>query len=633
MIKISLKGRHLQIDATEDREILSGVHRAFFELAAGYERDAGMGFYFLKDARANIETLAETIEYLKESRKSFTLDDGVNQILDEIETTEESFEFASREGIAVKKQAATSLKIPHFKRKLKPYQVRSVQHLISVFHGANFSVPGSGKTTIVYAAYALLRKQGIVEKLFVVGPQSCFMPWEEEYLQCFGETARSARLTEGKLNRRMIYEGAEDYDLFLCTYHTLPRDLAEIKELCRNNKVMVVLDESHNIKRFEGGTWSEAVLEIARYATRRVILSGTPAPNNLEDIWTQMTFLWPDKHILDTRDRFAIRLKEKRGVEQIRKAIKPFFIRIQKNELMLPKQNFNRVIVEMNPNQANVYKALSIRILAELSLAPEDVRKLREWRKAKMVRLLQAASNPTLLTLYSDEFDIPPQSGEGMSVLQILEKYPRFETPAKFEKVKLLTYELVTSGQKVIIWTAFRHNIEMLRKMFQDLDPLRLYGAIPADASENEELNREQQLRLFRDPNGPAVLLANPAACAESISLHKICRHAIYLDRTFDCGRYMQSLDRIHRIGLAHDEEVNYYILKCSSTIDETIDDRLLEKESAMKELLEDTEIPIGAFDLPEKDKYALGREEEEEEDFNATVRDLKRHYKDFAPS
>lgn len=44
-----------------------------------------------------------------------------------------------------------------------------------------------------------------------------------------------------------------------------------------------------------------------------------------------------------------------------------------------------------------------------------------------------------------------------------------------------------------------------------------------------EALTREEIIQEFINPSsGVDVLIANPAACAESISLHKTCSHAIY---------------------------------------------------------------------------------------------------------
>ena len=169
-----------------------------FELAAGYQRDVAAKRYTLNAPSTKPDILIDTIEYLKDEGLDFEVDATVQSLLNEIKVTEQSFSTAVTAGLKVKKTAMPSLKIPGFQRRLKPYQIRSVQHLISVYHGANFSVPGSGKTTIVYAAFAVLQAQQILDKLFAIGPRSCFMPWEEEYFQCFGKNALGARLTGEK---------------------------------------------------------------------------------------------------------------------------------------------------------------------------------------------------------------------------------------------------------------------------------------------------------------------------------------------------------------------------------------------------------------------------------------------------
>jgi SNF2 family DNA or RNA helicase len=241
-----------------------------------------------------------------------------------------------------------------------------------------------------------------------------------------------------------------------------------------------------------------------------------------------------------------------------------------------------------------------------------------------MVRLLQAASNPTLLYQYSQEFEIPPLSSDGTSLIELIEKYPKFETPAKFQAAVELTEKLLSEGKKVLLWTTFIHNIQMLSESLKSIKFFTIHGAIPRDDNENEIFNREKEIREFKSSKDPCLLIANPAACAESISLHKYCHDAIYLDRTFNCGQFIQSMDRLHRIGLDQDEIVNYHILIAKNTIDETIDRRLDEKHETMIHVLED-EIPIGDLEIvgPE-----LENENEEAADFAATVMDVKKFLK-----
>jgi SNF2 family DNA or RNA helicase len=153
-----------------------------------------------------------------------------------------------------------------------------------------------------------------------------------------------------------------------------------------------VIDESHYIKRFAGGVWSETLLTIAPNAKRRVILSGTPMPNGYMDLWSQMTFLWPSKQVLGERNAYKNRCDDVAQQVEIKKEIRPFFYRVKKSDLQLPKPKTNKAYYDLKPIQAQIYHALSIRLITELKLQPDDRQKLKQWRKAKMVRLLQAAS-------------------------------------------------------------------------------------------------------------------------------------------------------------------------------------------------------------------------------------------------
>lgn len=615
MISINITNGDLIVeDKTND--IFDWKNRAFFNISMAFEVDEEKNRYVYSEKNEYQNALKEIVNYLKEEGAEFTTDDKVASLITKIENQESEFDEVKEN---LKKKIAIS-RVYSLQRELKPYQVKGVEHFLKVKQGANFSVPGSGKTTMAYAYFDNLRKVDIVNKIFVVGPFSSFLPWEEESEKCFGKKINSARLVGPK--RQTYYLQSANYELFLCHYQTAANDILEIIDLCNRHKILLVIDESHNIKRFDGGVWSNALLTIAPYAERRVILSGTPMPNGYMDLWSQMTFLWPGKQLLGERNAYKKHCDDVSQQDAIKKVIRPFFYRVKKSDLKLPKPLFNKTAYSLKPIQSQIYHALSTKLLSELNLQTKDRQKLKQWRKAKMVRLLQAASNPTLLNQYSEEFEIPPLSTDGTSLIELIEKYSRFEIPAKFEAAIKLVKQLLGEGKKVILWTTFIHNIKMLEKSLNNFNHYIIYGAIPRDDKEDEEFNREKQIREFKSTNKPSLLIANPAACAESISLHKICHDAIYLDRSFNCGQFIQSLDRIHRIGLEQNEIVNYHILIANNTIDETIDKRLDEKHNTMIKVLED-EIPIGTFDVEGHEMEQT--ESEEEVDFNETIKDIRK--------
>ena len=94
------------------------------------------------------------------------------------------------------------------------------------------------------------------------------------------------------------------------------------------------------------------------------------------------------------------------------------------------------------------------------------------------------------------------------------------------------------------------------------------------------------------------VMVANPAAAAEGISLHTVCHHAIYLDRNFNAAQYLQSEDRIHRIGLAPDQDTVIEIVECVGTVDETVRQRLEFKVGQMAAVLEDSSLHIAPVSM-----------------------------------
>ena len=113
------------------------------------------------------------------------------------------------------------------------------------------------------------------------------------------------------------------------------------------------------------------------------------------------------------------------------------------------------------------------------------------------------------------------------------------------------------------------------------------------------------------------------------MSLHKnlngynVCNHAIYLDRNFNGAQYMQSMDRIHRIGMDTSVTVEYHRIIGKNTIDEVIDRRLDEKWRDMLNTLNDD--MLESLDIDPAPKYM--DEKEFNKDYQATIDYLKNAY------
>ena len=225
------------------------------------------------------------------------------------------------------------------------------------------------------------------------------------------------------------------------------------------------------------------------------------------------------------------------------------------------------------------------------------------FAKARLIRLMQVSTNPALLQKPIDEFFIEQGISnetfiDDSQILGQILNYKNLETPKKFLVAGELINEIIKQGGKVVVWATFIQNISDFQDYLSSIgvESKILYGATPIEQNEPDENieTRESIIREFhKDDSSFKVIIANPFAVGESISLHKVCKNAIYLERTFNAAHFIQSKDRIHRFGLKPDDKINYYYVLSDNATDRTIHERLEYKERRMMEIIENEPIPL----------------------------------------
>lgn len=277
----------------------------------------------------------------------------------------------------------------HFtERILRSFQMRDLMRLLALRNGANFSVPGAGKTTVTFALH-LLASRGD-RKLIVVAPKSAFTAWREVVGQCISDDAPDwvkepfTVLTGGpEALRRGLSSGA---NRFVTNYEQLLNIPDLFASFLAQNPVHLVLDESHRMK---GGLTVKrgiVLLNVASLPVRRDILSGTPMPQSPSDLRSQLDFLWPGTGL-------GLQIVGGRTPSDV---IRNLYVRTTKQELGLPPvtRHFRRI--EMGKGQTALYAVVRSEALRDLSSlkAGSGIDVIRARRS--VMRLLQLSANPEL---------------------------------------------------------------------------------------------------------------------------------------------------------------------------------------------------------------------------------------------
>jgi len=456
---------------------------------------------------------------------------------------------------------------PQWNADLTAFQQRDIAKLLSLRHGANFSVPGAGKTRVGLAVFQALRRQEGIERLLIVGPKSAYGAWQYENTECL-QPPLSIEIADGAPSGTT--------DVIIVNYERLPNMVNTLGRWLTERPSMIILDEAHRMKLGAYGAYGAACLALGPRARRRLILTGTPAPNGVRDLENLFGFVWPG-----TGRRSVLRAVDGGDLVAASRALKPLFTRTTKSELDLPPVETTLRVVPLPPLHAEIYEALVGQFSARAAGSEGDFQALGRI----LVYMLMAATSPALLTVGTTRYEplayqVPPLPVPERSTLyQLMQDLPAYEMSPKYQEILAIVRENADQGRKTLVWSTFIRSLNTLQRVLSPFDPAMVHGGTP---------DRDEQIERFRKDPDCMVLLSNPATLGEGISLHHECHDAVYIDRDFAAGRFLQSLDRIHRLGLRRDITTRITVLASEGTIDEVVATRLAQKLTFMGGILDD---------------------------------------------
>lgn len=171
---------------------------------------------------------------------------------------------------------------------LRPYQRSDIEFLKKQNCAACFNEPRTGKTPT--ALYAFVERN--ITKFLVVCPNSALYQWQNEVKRWTGLSAIIAAGTPAKKKAALAnwVDGALiiSYD----SLKTTQKSDGLINQVLLKQPQGVILDEAHRIKNPKSAN-AAAAFQLARKIEYRIALTGTPAPNKPQEVWSILHFLSP----------------------------------------------------------------------------------------------------------------------------------------------------------------------------------------------------------------------------------------------------------------------------------------------------------------------------------------------------
>lgn len=457
------------------------------------------------------------------------------------------------------------------------YQIEGVQFGLNHDKCLILDQPGLGKTLqCIYIAQERYAKGEIEHCLIVCGLNTLKFNWKKEIEQ---HSDLSVKILGERINRKgkLVVDGVDTRlqqlkepieEFFVITNIETLRDDRVLKELNKgvNKFDMIVADEIHkmnNIASAQGKNFSKLK---SKY---KMGLTGTFLVNSPLDAFMALKWIDVDRSTASNfkyfysvyGGRFDNELIGYKNLEILKDQLSDISIRRTKDILNLPEKNYIHELLEMDDKQSKFYNNIVEGIIEEVDKVKLDKNNVL----ALTTRLRQSTSDPSILTTENVK-------------------------SAKLLRAKELVQEIISQGEKVIVYTTFKQPLYTLAEELKKYKPLVCTG----DTKEEEVWKNVDK---FQNGDEHYLMLATIQKMGTGITLTK-ASYVIFIDSAWTRADNEQAEDRIHRIGAK--KPCFYYYLWTKDTYDENVR-ALVDKKDALSTYINDDELTLDKMETLKK--------------------------------
>ena len=424
-----------------------------------------------------------------------------------------------------------------------PYQTEGIRFAARSGRCLIADEMGLGKTLQAIGTAALLYREGFVSSILVVCPTSLKYQWQKEISKFCGE---EALVIEGNATqRKRMYD--MDCAFKIVSYNALTNDLKLSKRISVD---MIILDEVQRLKN-----WSTQIAKTARRieADYKIILSGTPMENKLEELYSVVQLV--DQFILGPYYKFKARYIDTddtgrimgyKRLNEVGQRLRPIMIRRRKTAvaLQMPERMDKNLLVPMTDEQMAIHDEYKL----------EVAKLIHKWRNNHFLsdtdrrRLLLSLCNMRMVC--DSTF--------------IIDQNYRHDTKVD-EAVSIISSVVETGGEKVVLFSQWER---MTRLVTAELDKTGiryeyLHGGVPSAKRKDimDRFNEDADVRVFVSTDAGSTGLNLQTAC-----------YVINMDLPWNPAVLEQRIGRIYRIGQKRNIQVISLVAK------DTIEEQMLSK-------------------------------------------------------
>ncbi|KAI3496520.1 hypothetical protein L1887_38885 [Cichorium endivia] len=450
---------------------------------------------------------------------------------------------------------------------LRPYQLEGLQWMLSLFNnnlnGILADEMGLGKTiqTISLIAY-LIENKGVTGPHLIVAPKAVLPNWINEFqtwAPSIGAFLYDGRLDERKAMREELSEGK--FNVLITHYDLIMRDKAFLKKI---PWFYMVVDEGHRLKNAESVL--AKTLVSGYQIRRRLLLTGTPIQNSLQELWALLNFLlptifnsvenfeeWFNAPFADRCDVSLTDEEELLIIRRLHQVIRPFILRRKKDEVekYLPQKTQVILKCDMSAWQKVYYQQVTDVGRVGMDTGTGKSKSLQNLS----MQLRKCCNHPYLFV------------GE----YNIWRKEEIVRASGKFELLDRLLPKLHRAGHRVLLFSQMTRLMDILEVYLQlhEFKYLRLDGS-----TKTEE--RGTLLKQFNAPDSPFFMfLLSTRAGGLGLNL-QTADTVIIFDSDWNPQMDQQAEDRAHRIG--QKKEVRVFVLVSVGSVEEVILERAKQK-------------------------------------------------------